>query len=65
MAGPEVKVTVTVNCMHDQLWTDRQRMDSGNAAFEAGQTHYQQEAIMTTINPFLWFDKQAEEAANF
>jgi predicted 3-demethylubiquinone-9 3-methyltransferase (glyoxalase superfamily) len=20
---------------------------------------------MTTINPFLWFDKQAEEAANF
>jgi uncharacterized protein YndB with AHSA1/START domain len=25
-AGPEVKVTVTVNRMHDQMWTDRQRM---------------------------------------
>ena len=24
--GPEVKVTVTVNRMHDQMWTDRQRM---------------------------------------
>ena len=29
------------------------------------ETHYQQEAIMTTIDPFLRFDKQAEEAANY
>jgi len=25
-AGPEVKVTVTVSRMHDQMWSDRQRM---------------------------------------
>lgn len=41
-AGAEVKVGVTGNRTHDQMCTDSANR-LGNAAFEAGQTHQQEE----------------------